>query len=45
MRYPRPDKEYQSFSLIYGQRSLDLVCEIYILFVVMLQFVLFFFTG
>ncbi|XP_019152915.1 PREDICTED: uncharacterized protein LOC109149552 isoform X2 [Ipomoea nil] len=23
-RYPRPDKEYQSFSLIYGKRSLDL---------------------
>lgn len=27
MRYPRPDKEYQSFSLIYGQRSLDLICK------------------
>lgn len=24
-RYPRPDKEYQSFSLIYSDRSLDLV--------------------
>ncbi|KAA8540951.1 hypothetical protein F0562_024911 [Nyssa sinensis] len=24
-RYPRPEKEYQSFSLIYGNRSLDLV--------------------
>lgn len=24
-RYPRPEKEYQSFSLIYGDRSLDLV--------------------
>ncbi|RLN11609.1 putative E3 ubiquitin-protein ligase HERC1 [Panicum miliaceum] len=23
-RYPRPDKEFQSFSLIYGHRSLDL---------------------
>ncbi|XP_047080047.1 PH, RCC1 and FYVE domains-containing protein 1-like [Lolium rigidum] len=27
MRHPRPDKEYQSFSLIYGQRSLDLICK------------------
>ncbi|XP_024312949.1 uncharacterized protein LOC100836916 isoform X4 [Brachypodium distachyon] len=27
LRYPRPDKEYQSFSLIYGQRSLDLICK------------------
>ncbi|KAJ4813984.1 Regulator of chromosome condensation (RCC1) family with FYVE zinc finger domain-containing protein [Rhynchospora pubera] len=26
-RYPRPDKEYQSFSLIYGDRSLDLICK------------------
>lgn len=24
-RYPQPTKEYQSFSLIYGDRSLDLV--------------------
>jgi len=24
-RYPRPAKEYQSFSLIYNERSLDLV--------------------
>lgn len=24
-RYPRPEKEYQSFSLAYGNRSLDLV--------------------
>lgn len=24
-RYPRPEKEYQSFSLIYDDRSLDLV--------------------
>lgn len=24
-RYPRPEKEYQSFSLIYNDRSLDLV--------------------
>lgn len=24
-RYPQPDKEYQSFSLIYKDRSLDLV--------------------
>uniref|UniRef100_A0A2P2IKA8 Uncharacterized protein n=1 Tax=Rhizophora mucronata TaxID=61149 RepID=A0A2P2IKA8_RHIMU len=24
-RYPRPEKEYQSFSLIYSDRSLDLV--------------------
>lgn len=27
LRYPRPDKEHQSFSLIYGQRSLDLICK------------------
>ncbi|KAH7683593.1 Regulator of chromosome condensation 1/beta-lactamase-inhibitor protein II [Dioscorea alata] len=26
-RYPRPDKEYQSFSLIYNDRSLDLICK------------------
>ncbi|XP_042498405.1 PH, RCC1 and FYVE domains-containing protein 1-like [Macadamia integrifolia] len=26
-RYPRPDKEYQSFSLIYSGRSLDLICK------------------
>ncbi|ANM63475.1 Regulator of chromosome condensation (RCC1) family protein [Arabidopsis thaliana] len=26
-RYPQPTKEYQSFSLIYGERSLDLVCK------------------
>ncbi|KAL6861773.1 hypothetical protein ACP4OV_017473 [Aristida adscensionis] len=26
-RYPRPDKEFQSFSLIYGKRSLDLICK------------------
>uniref|UniRef100_A0A0A9FX46 PH domain-containing protein n=1 Tax=Arundo donax TaxID=35708 RepID=A0A0A9FX46_ARUDO len=26
-QYPRPDKEFQSFSLIYGQRSLDLICK------------------
>ncbi|KAL6606916.1 hypothetical protein ACP70R_042569 [Stipagrostis hirtigluma subsp. patula] len=26
-RHPRPDKELQSFSLIYGQRSLDLICK------------------
>ncbi|TVU11963.1 hypothetical protein EJB05_45575 [Eragrostis curvula] len=26
-RHPRPDKEFQSFSLIYGQRSLDLICK------------------
>ncbi|BBM99881.1 hypothetical protein MPTK1_1g24610 [Marchantia polymorpha subsp. ruderalis] len=26
-RYPRPEKEYQSFSLIYGERSLDLICK------------------
>ncbi|KAI5683724.1 hypothetical protein M9H77_04952 [Catharanthus roseus] len=24
-RYPRPEKEYQSFSLVYGKHSLDLV--------------------
>lgn len=24
-RYPRPEKEYQSFSLLYNDRSLDLV--------------------
>ncbi|XP_059638765.1 PH, RCC1 and FYVE domains-containing protein 1 [Cornus florida] len=26
-RYPQPEKEYQSFSLIYGHRSLDLICK------------------
>ncbi|KAB1224986.1 Ultraviolet-B receptor UVR8 [Morella rubra] len=26
-RHPRPDKEYQSFSLIYDDRSLDLICK------------------
>lgn len=26
-RYPRPDKEYQSFSLLYKDRSLDLICK------------------
>ncbi|KAJ3695612.1 hypothetical protein LUZ60_000989 [Juncus effusus] len=26
-RYPRPEKEYQSFSLLYGDRSLDLICK------------------
>ncbi|KAH7440857.1 hypothetical protein KP509_03G014300 [Ceratopteris richardii] len=26
-RYPRPDKEYQSFSLIFEGRSLDLICK------------------
>ncbi|KAL3684617.1 hypothetical protein R1sor_002639 [Riccia sorocarpa] len=26
-RHPRPEKEYQSFSLIYGERSLDLICK------------------
>ncbi|OMO79108.1 Zinc finger, FYVE-type [Corchorus olitorius] len=26
-RYPQPDKEYQSFSLIYSNRSLDLICK------------------
>ncbi|KAI0507018.1 hypothetical protein KFK09_013136 [Dendrobium nobile] len=26
-RFPRPNKEYQSFSLIYGDRSLDLICK------------------
>ncbi|GMI80334.1 hypothetical protein like AT5G19420 [Hibiscus trionum] len=26
-RYPRPEKEYQSFSLIYHDRSLDLICK------------------
>ncbi|KAK9119309.1 hypothetical protein Scep_017402 [Stephania cephalantha] len=26
-RYPRPEKEYQSFSLIHGDRSLDLICK------------------
>ncbi|KAL0459136.1 UNVERIFIED_CONTAM: PH, RCC1 and FYVE domains-containing protein 1 [Sesamum latifolium] len=25
--YPRPEKEYQSFSLIYNDRSLDLICK------------------
>ncbi|KAL5722719.1 hypothetical protein ACHQM5_006205 [Ranunculus cassubicifolius] len=26
-RYPRPEKEYQSFSLISNERSLDLICK------------------
>ncbi|CAL5338454.1 unnamed protein product [Camellia sinensis] len=26
-RYPRPEKEYQSFSLLYNDRSLDLICK------------------
>eukprot|EP00252_Welwitschia_mirabilis_P008654 TRINITY_DN20650_c0_g1_i1.p1 TRINITY_DN20650_c0_g1~~TRINITY_DN20650_c0_g1_i1.p1 ORF type:complete len:1115 (+),score=250.60 TRINITY_DN20650_c0_g1_i1:356-3700(+) len=26
-RQPRPEKEYQSFSLIYNDRSLDLICK------------------
>ncbi|XWS34077.1 hypothetical protein CRYUN_Cryun21dG0008100 [Craigia yunnanensis] len=26
-RYPRPEKEYQSFSLLYSDRSLDLICK------------------
>lgn len=26
-RYPRPEKEYQSFSLAYSNRSLDLICK------------------
>ncbi|KAK6117958.1 hypothetical protein DH2020_048295 [Rehmannia glutinosa] len=26
-RYPQPEKEYQSFSLIYGRRSLDVICK------------------
>ncbi|KAF4375904.1 hypothetical protein F8388_004994 [Cannabis sativa] len=26
-RYPQPEKEYQSFSLIYSNRSLDLICK------------------
>ncbi|XP_077250143.1 PH, RCC1 and FYVE domains-containing protein 1-like [Tasmannia lanceolata] len=26
-RYPRPEKEYQSFSLIYNDGSLDLICK------------------
>ncbi|XP_057777163.1 PH, RCC1 and FYVE domains-containing protein 1 isoform X2 [Salvia miltiorrhiza] len=26
-RYPRPEKEYQSFSLIHNDRSLDLICK------------------
>ncbi|XP_068643662.1 PH, RCC1 and FYVE domains-containing protein 1-like [Aristolochia californica] len=26
-RYPQPHKEYQSFSLIYNDRSLDLICK------------------
>ncbi|KAI3987626.1 hypothetical protein MKX01_007092 [Papaver californicum] len=26
-RYPRPEKEYQSFSLVYNDRSLDLICK------------------
>ncbi|CAN6873579.1 unnamed protein product [Brassica oleracea] len=26
-RYPRPEKEYQSFSLIYSERSLDVICK------------------
>ncbi|GKA86611.1 PH, RCC1 and FYVE domains-containing protein 1-like protein isoform X1, partial [Tanacetum coccineum] len=27
IRYPRPEKEYQSFSLKYNDRSLDLICK------------------
>ncbi|KAF3433430.1 hypothetical protein FNV43_RR24532 [Rhamnella rubrinervis] len=27
LRYPRPEKEYQSFSLLYNERSLDLICK------------------
>ncbi|XP_024021109.1 PH, RCC1 and FYVE domains-containing protein 1 isoform X2 [Morus notabilis] len=26
-RYPRPDKEYQSFSILYKDKSLDLICK------------------
>ncbi|XP_019454817.1 PREDICTED: uncharacterized protein LOC109355968 isoform X1 [Lupinus angustifolius] len=26
-RYPQPEKEYQSFSLIYNDRSLDVICK------------------
>ncbi|XP_011071628.1 uncharacterized protein LOC105157032 [Sesamum indicum] len=26
-RYPQPEKEYQSFSLIYGKNSLDVICK------------------
>ncbi|GFP99371.1 E3 ubiquitin-protein ligase herc2 [Phtheirospermum japonicum] len=26
-RYPQPEKEYQSFSLIYGKKSLDVICK------------------
>ncbi|KAL0285655.1 UNVERIFIED_CONTAM: PH, RCC1 and FYVE domains-containing protein 1 [Sesamum angustifolium] len=26
-RYPQPEKEYQSFSLIYGKSSLDVICK------------------
>ncbi|KAG9146343.1 hypothetical protein Leryth_008032 [Lithospermum erythrorhizon] len=26
-RYPRPEKDYQSFSLLYDDRSLDLICK------------------
>nr|XP_043639562.1 PH, RCC1 and FYVE domains-containing protein 1-like [Erigeron canadensis] len=26
-RYPQPEKEYQSFSLLYGNRSLDVICK------------------
>ncbi|XP_049393541.1 PH, RCC1 and FYVE domains-containing protein 1-like [Solanum stenotomum] len=26
-RFPRPEKEYQSFSLLYGKSSLDLICK------------------
>ncbi|XP_015578623.1 PH, RCC1 and FYVE domains-containing protein 1 isoform X1 [Ricinus communis] len=26
-RYPQPEKEYQSFSLIYSNRSLDVICK------------------
>ncbi|KAF5733632.1 putative Ran GTPase binding protein [Tripterygium wilfordii] len=26
-RYPRPEKEYQSFSLLYSDRSLDMICK------------------
>ncbi|KAK6924991.1 FYVE zinc finger [Dillenia turbinata] len=26
-RYPRPEKEYQSFSLLYSKRSLDVICK------------------
>ncbi|OIT28076.1 PREDICTED: uncharacterized protein LOC109213096 [Nicotiana attenuata] len=27
LRFPRPEKEYQSFSLLYGKSSLDLICK------------------